>query len=243
MKFDKIESNRKVTTTAGWLYIIGIVAGLLSVAHAVDAPDYLIKASAQANQVILAAFFHVLMAPAYVGIAISLYPVLKQFNPYLALGFASFRIIAGVFIIIGVVLLLLILTLSQEFVSAGTPGASFFQVVGGLLQAGRDLVNHVAMILAVSFGGLMFYIMLYQTKLIPRWLSSWGLVGTILAILASLLVMFRIIGIITTIYIVLNIPMALQEMVLAVWLIAKGFNGKNKSDRPYQARREGRELA
>jgi hypothetical protein len=219
-----MNSNRKATTIAGWLYIIGMAAGILSIAYAVDAPDYLVKASANANQVMLAAFFHLLMAPAYIGIAISLYPLLRQYNPYLAFGFAGFRIIAAVFIIIGVVFLLLILTLSQEFVAAGAPGSSYFHTLGGLLQAGRDLVNHVGTILAVSLGGVMYYSMLYQTKLVPRWLSVWGLVGTILTIVATLLVMFRLIGIITTSYIVLNSPMAVQEMVLAIWLIVKGFN-------------------
>jgi hypothetical protein len=219
-----MHSNRKATTIAGWLYITGTVAGILSVAYAVDAPDYLTQASANANKVMLAAFFHLLMAPAYIGIAISLYPLLRQYNPHLAFGFAGFRIIAGVFIILGVVFLLLILTLSREFVAAGAPGSSYFQTLGGLLQAGRDLVNHVGTILAVSLGGLLYYSMLYQTKLVPRWLSVWGLVGTILTIVATLLVMFRLIGIITTGYIVLNFPMAVQEMVLALWLIVKGFN-------------------
>jgi hypothetical protein len=216
--------NRKATSVAGWLYIIGTVAGILSVAHAVDAPDYLVNASANANRVMIAAFFHLLMAPVYVGIAVSLYPVLRQHNPYLAFGFAGFRIIAGVFIIIGVVLLLLIMTLSQEFVKAGAPSPSYFQTLGELLQAGRDLVNHVATILSVSIGGLMYYSMLYRTQLVPRWLSGWGLIATALTISATLLVMFRLIGIITTTYIVLNSPMALQELVLALWLIVKGFN-------------------
>jgi hypothetical protein len=80
------------------------------------------------------------------------------------------------------------------------------------------------MILAHSLGGLMFYYIFYQTQLVPRWLSGWGLVGTTLTILASLLVMFCLIGIITPIYIVLNFPIVLLEMVLAVWLIVKGFN-------------------
>jgi hypothetical protein len=52
-----MNSNRKATTITGWLYIIGMVAGILSVAYAVDATDYLVKTSANANQVILAAFF------------------------------------------------------------------------------------------------------------------------------------------------------------------------------------------
>jgi hypothetical protein len=115
-------------------------------------------------------------------------------------------------------------THGREFVSVGAPGSSYFQTLGELLRTGRDLVNHVATILAVSLGGLLFYFMLFQTKLVPRWLSGWGFVGTTLTILATLLVMFRVIGIITTSYMVLNLPAALQEMVLALWLIVKGFN-------------------
>jgi hypothetical protein len=169
-----MNSNRKAATVAGWLYLLGFVTGILSVAYAVDAPDYLLKAAANANEVMTAAFFHLMMAPASVGIVIALYPVLRQYHPHLAFGFASFRVIAGGFIILGVVFLLLILTLSQEFVRAGAPEAAYFQTLGVLLQAGRDLVNHIAMVLAVSLSGLMYYALLYQTRLVPRWLSGWN---------------------------------------------------------------------
>lgn len=219
-----MNSNRKTAAVAGWLYVFGLVTGILSVAYAVDAPDYLLKAAANANEVMAAAFFQLMMAPAYVGIAIALYPILKLYHPHLAFGFASFRVIAGGFIILAVIFLLLILTLSQEFVRAGAPEAAYFQTLGVLLQTGRDLMNHIAMIFAVSLSSLMYYMMLYQTRLVPRWLSGWGLVGTILIIFATLLVMFRLIGIITTGYLILTFPMILQEMVLAVWLIFKGFN-------------------
>ncbi len=219
-----MNSNRKIAIIAGVLFIIGTVAGLLSVVSIIEDPDYLIKVSANENLVITGAFFQYIMAAAYVGIAISLYPILRKYNESLALGFLGFRIIAGVFIIIGVISLLLLLTLSQEFVKAGAPESSYFQTFGGLLRTGRDLVNHVAMILALSLGGLMFYYIFYQTKLVPQWLSGWGLVGTTLTILSSLLLMFRLIELMSTTYLVLNLPMALQEMVLAVWLIVKGFN-------------------
>jgi hypothetical protein len=87
-----MNSDRKAAAIAGWFYILGTVAGILSVAYAVDAPDYLVQAAANANQVLLAAFFHLVMAPAYVGVAIALCPVLRQHHPHLALGFASFRV-------------------------------------------------------------------------------------------------------------------------------------------------------
>ena len=93
---------------------------------------------------------------------------------------------------------------------------------------GRDLTNHVATVLAVSFGGLLFYVLLLRSKLVPRWLSGWGLLGTILTIVASYLIMFQFIEVISQTYILLNIPMAVQEIVLGMWLIIKGFsNPKN----------------
>jgi hypothetical protein len=70
-----------------------------------------------------------------------------------------------------------------------------------------------------ALGALMFSVLLYQSRLVPRWLSAWGLVGAALSIVPSLGGMFGLssLG-------VLSLPLFLQEMVMAVWLIAKGFN-------------------
>lgn len=224
IKYDEMNSNRKETIIAGALYIIGTIAGILSIVPAVDASDYLFKASANANQVLFGALFQFIMTIAYVGFAIILYPIIKKHKESLALGFLSFRIIAAVLNIIGFIILLLLLSLSQEFVKAGTPDSSYFQTLGDLLRSGRDFVNHIAMILTQSVGSLLFYLLLYQTKLTPRWISLWGITGTVFTLLASLLVMFHIIDIITSTYIVINLPLILLEIVLALWLIVKGFN-------------------
>lgn len=217
-----MNTDRKTAILAGVLYFLGIIAGALSVVPVIDVPDYLAQISANAGQVISGAVFQFLMTAAYVGMAITLYPILKRHNESLALGYVGFRIVAAVFIVIGVVILFLLLTLSQEFVKAGTPVTSHFQTIGELLRTGRDWVNHVGMILVLSMGGLMFYYLLYRTKLVPRWLSAWGLAGTAAAIVASCLFMFRSVDLMTSVY--MNFPLALQEMVLAVWLIAKGVN-------------------
>ncbi len=220
----KMISYRRITIVAGVLYIIGMLAGILSVVPAIDAADYLIKAAENVNQVIIGAVFHFIMSIAYIGVAITLFPILKEYNKSLALGFLSFRIIATVFLIMGVISLLLLLNLSHQYVKAAPSDLVFFQAVGELLRSGRDLSNHVAMIISLNIGGIMFYILLFQARLIPKWLSAWGLIGAILAIVASLLVMFKIVEIITPFYIALNVPLALQELVLAIWLIFKGFN-------------------
>ena len=219
-----MNSNRKRTIIAGSLYFIGTVAGVLSIAPAVDASDYLVKAAANANQVLSSALFQFIMTIAYVGFAITLFPILRKYMESLALGFLSFRIIAAVLNIIGFIILLLLLSLSQQFLKSGTSDLSYFQTLGDLLRKGRDFVNHVAMILSTSIGGLMFYLLLFKTKLIPRWLSLWGITGTLFTIFASILIMFQKIEIITSTYIVLNLPLILLEIVLAIWLIAKGFD-------------------
>lgn len=219
-----MNSIRKATIIAGILFIVGTIAGILSIAPTIDAPDYLTKAASSADQVIIGAIFQFVMAVAYIGFAIYLYPIIKKYNESLAIGFVGFRFMAGVFNVIGVVCILLILTLSQAFVKVEASDLSYYQICGELLRMGRDLGNHVAMVLTHSIGGLMLYYACYQYKLVPRWLSVWGFVGVTLTLLASILVMFRFIGIVTPIYIFLSLPLALQEMVLAVVLIVKGFS-------------------
>ena len=219
--------NRKIAIIAGVLFIIATVASVLGTLFSkpiLDATDYLIKISANENRMAIGALFKFIAAAASAGIAISLYPILKKYNQGLALGAVGFRIIEGMLGIAGVICLLLLTTLSQEFVKAGSPDSSYFQTSGVLIVAGRDWMGNVAGLLAFGLGALMYYYIFFQTKLVPRWLSGWGLIGIILIIVTSMLVMFRVIGPMSTTQIILAVPIGLQEMVLAVWLIVKGFN-------------------
>ncbi|HHL33460.1 MAG TPA: DUF4386 family protein, partial [Desulfobulbaceae bacterium] len=65
---------------------------------------------------------------------------------------------------------------------------------------------------------LMIYYLLYQSKLIPRWLSAWGFLGGIQYFVASLSGMF---GLEIEVFL---FPLAAQEMIMALWLIVKGFD-------------------
>ncbi|MFA4133111.1 DUF4386 domain-containing protein [Brevibacillus sp. BD137] len=206
----------------GVLLIAGLITGICSVVPVIDGADYLVMASPNENQVLLGAFFQLLMIVAYVGIPVLVYPLLSKHHKGLALGSVAFGIIAGVFIILGVIILLLLLTVSHEFAKIGTLHVSYFQTLGGLLREGRDLVNHVATTLAFVLAMFLFNYIFYQTRLVPRWLSVWGLIGSTLSIVVSLLFMIRFIGLDTT-YMVLNIPIAFQQLALAIWLIMKGF--------------------
>ena len=222
-----MNTNRGIAVVAGVLWIIATVADLISrvafVTPILDAPDYLTKISTNENQVLLGALFLFIGAAAAPGIALALYPVLRKHNEGLALGSVGFRLIEGALYVGIVVCLLLLVTLSQESAKSGTPASSAFQVQAALLMAARDSLGQVA-VLTFGLGALCYYWVFYQSRLVPRWLSAWGLVGIALVMVSGLLVMLRLIEPMSTTQIVLALPIGVQEMVMAVWLIAKGFN-------------------
>jgi hypothetical protein len=155
---------------------------------------------------------------AVVGIPVALFPILKKYSEALALGFFSLRFIEAISTIIGSIILLTLLALSQEFVKAGIPDASYYQSLGALLLAGRESAFMIGSGLVWSLSALVLNFILFQSKLIPRWVSGWGLVGAVLSFATYLLQFFNIN------LDILFLPIALQEMVFAVWLIVKGFN-------------------
>ncbi|TDQ24043.1 DUF4386 domain-containing protein [Tenacibaculum caenipelagi] len=210
---------------AGLLIILGMITGVLSIASAVDSSNYLTEACANTTHVLLAALFQFILFLTYVGFAILLYPIIKKHSESLALGFLSFRITAGIILIIGTVILLSILTLSCEFVKSGSDNM-LYESIGNILKISRDQVNHIFMVITISTGNLMLYILFLRSKLIPKWLSIWAILGTILSTLASILLLFSLIEVITIEYVILNVPTGLFELVLGFWLIVKDFEQK-----------------
>ncbi len=214
-----MNTNRRIAVVAGVLFIIATVADLISrvvlVQPILSAPDYLTKISANENQVLLGALFLFIGAAAAAGIAIALYPALRKHNVGLALGSVGFRLIEGALLLGIVVCLLTLVTLSQEAAKAGAPALSAYEVPAALLMAARDSLGQVA-VLAFGLGGLMYYWVFYQSRLIPRWLSAFGLVAITLLMVSDLLVMLRLIESFSPPQLVLALPILVQEMVLAV---------------------------
>jgi hypothetical protein len=220
----EMNSHRKIARIAGILFFAGTVTGLsTSFAESImDAPDYLTSISAHSTQVIIGALFAFIAAAVSGSIAISLYPVLKKYNEALALGAVGFRLIEAVFYIVNIIGLLSLVMLSQEFVRAGAPDASSFQIVGALIQAARSWAGFVFGVSAFSLGALMYYVVFYQSRLIPRWLAGWGVFAALCSLTAAFLAMFGEKPV-SPLIISLILPIFVQEIVLAGWLIFKGF--------------------
>ena len=219
---------RKTAIIVGVLFIIATVAPILSgvflgsitdVVGGISDPDYLANASANESQMIIGLIFYVIMAVAVAGIAIVIYPILKKHNEALALGYVGARIGEGIFFIVNVITMLTLLTLSQEFVQVGAPDASYYQTLGTLLLAAGDWAYLLGFGLFFTLSALILNFVLYQSKLVPRWLTVWGFVGGLLIFVYYLIQHLNI-----NLVDILFLPIAVQEMVFAVWLIFKGFN-------------------
>lgn len=221
-----MNSERKTAIIVGILFITATLAGVFSLPFIgiVNEPDYLVRLAGNENNVIIGALLVAIMGFACAGIAIWLYPVLRKHNEGMALAAVGFRIMEGLLFIIAAIGLLSLLTLSQEYVKAGAPAASTFQTSGALLLAVRFWAGQVLGAIAFCLGALMYYIIFFQSRLIPRWLSGWGFIAIILHLVAVVLIMFALINPFSTIHVVINLPIFFQEMVMAVWLIVKGFN-------------------
>jgi hypothetical protein len=220
-------TDRKTAAVVGVLFILGTVPALLSLplaVNTVNAQDHLTAIYTNEGQMIIFTAIKFIMGVACAGIGLALYPILKKYNEGLAFGAAGFRVIEGVLDVVGALLYVALLALSQEFVRAGAPASSYFQTADVVINAGIGWFRDAAMLLTFGIGALMYYVVFYQFRLIPRWLTVWGLVGIILTIISALLVMFHLLPPFGTIQVILNLPILPQELVLAFWLIAKGFN-------------------
>ena len=214
-----MDSNRKTAIIVGVLFITTIVSSMLSgvFSGSIDDPDYLTSVYANENKVLIGVLFQVTLTASVVAIPIMMFPILKKHNERLALGYVVARIFEGFFDVVIAISMLLLLTLSREYVEAGAPVSSYFQTSGALLLGLRDWAG-IPEQFPYGMGVLILNYALYQSKLIPQWLSGWGLVGGALILAMGFLRMFG-----QPVYF-LAIPIILNEMVLAVWLIVKGFN-------------------
>ena len=217
-----IQLGRRGTTTAGVLALVALVAGLLSVVPVLEEPGYLRSLPRRETEVVSGALFQALMVPAYAGFALALYPTLRWASPALSLGFVGFRLVACGFHLLAVAMLPLLLDLGRGF--DGGTDAYTDEVVAETLRRGRDLVNHFVVIVTMGLGDLLLFSILCRWRLVPRWLSVWGIVGAVLTILASLLLLSGVVGVVSVAYLSLNGPLALHGLVLAGWLIGRGFD-------------------
>jgi hypothetical protein len=216
--------NRRISITAGALFLIATAASLIGTALAppLTGPDLLREVAAHSGAMATAQLLALVAAGCSLGIAIALYAVLHGTHPTLAVGGVAFRGIEAVCYAIGAIALLALLstaTSAGPATSAGQPAGA--AAVATALVAAAHRAG-IAAVSAFVVGALMYYAALYRTRLVPRWLSGWGLAALPFMAAACLLALFADRPV--SDYVVLALPLGLQEIIFGLWLLVKGFS-------------------
>ena len=208
-----MSADRKAAVWIGVLYIVGTVALVLSAVvtgGVLAGPAVLAQVAAQPSTLAVGALLVLLAGFSLAMVPVVFWPIGRRYNETLAMGYVVFRgAIETVIYIVGALGWLLLIPLGTQ------PDAA---PLAGLVRTADPVIWEQVGVIPFALGALMFSVLLYRSRLVPCWLSAWGLVGAVLYIVPALGSMFGLsLG-------VLMAPLALQEMVMAAWLIAKGFS-------------------
>jgi len=221
-----MREHKSAARTAGILYITGTVAGVLTKVVVMppvsEAGDPFAASAQHSGAVVTGALLVLVMGLSLAFVPVVLFPVLRRVDEGLAIGYLIMRgAVETACYVLSAISLLLLLPVG-EAMSAGPGTASPAGVrLGSLLVDSVDVGAVTALVFCL--GGVMFYLLLYRSGIVPRWIALWGLAAIPFYVAAYLLAMYTVIGANSTELNLLVIPLAVQEMVLAVWMIARGF--------------------
>jgi len=217
-----MKSQKTIARTFGIFFILAFVsygAGSALAGSVTSAADPLGRIQTHQAQlvisVILMALIHTIVN---IGLPVLMVPILKPFNKVLSYGYLSAGITATVILIFGSIFIMMFIPLGSMHQDATSTDLLHFKTIASILTKGNHYAYQIGMAVW-GFGGLMFCYLLYISKLVPRGLSVWGLLGYILFISGTVLELFGF-----QMGVQLAIPGGLFEISLSIWLIIKGFN-------------------
>jgi len=225
MNNKKVTSYRKEAIIVGILFIIATVflfVGGSIYGPVLDAPDYL--QAAYPNRItatigILIEFSCIIAIPL---IPVFAFPVLRKHSETLALGYLVFRLFEAVIFVLVDITKLSLIKVSELHLAADISNSDTIANIGETILGWNEW-SWVFYVLIFAFGALIFYTALVQSKLVPRWISVWGLIAAVLMVTSAILAMFEV-DLPDAVFGLLVMPIAVQEMVMALWLIIKGFD-------------------
>jgi hypothetical protein len=204
-------------------YITSIAAKFFFYPPFLENADYLLG-SGEDTRVLWGACAEMILIIANIGTAVALYPVLKQRFPALSLGFVTARVMESVFIAIGILSVVTLVTMRQDF--SGTVGGDTTALapISHTLVSLQQWTFNLGPGFVVGVGnGLLLGYMMYRTGLVPRALAMLGLVGGTLIVLSGAAIVLGIIDAGSATQVVASMPEFVWELSFGVYLIAKGF--------------------
>lgn len=204
----------------GILMILIFVTGIFSIVYVLESPDYLENIPNRINELYVGGGFQLFMVAIYMALIALINPLIRDYSENLSKYFVVSRSISVAFHLIGIILLMLFIPLSNAYAIQSN---DVYRVVGEMLRLGRDLSNHIGVIIPYLLGSFIFYFVLYKENYTYKWLMLWGYFGILSTALSSILILFNVISLVSPIFVVMSLPLAVQEMLLAIILVVKKF--------------------
>lgn len=220
-----MESDSRIPRILGAAFFIVAITALVSevmfssVLGSGSMSETLVNISNNVLQMRVSILVDVVSGITIVCLGVLLFTVLKTQNKTIALAALGLYLAEGIIVAISKTNALSLIPLSQEFVAAGAPVSSNFQVLG-IVLLNNVRAGYNTCMLFFSVGGLVFYALFYKSKLIPKILSVFGIVAVSLVIVGSTLAFFGIEEL------MLIIPNMLFEFTIGLWLMMIGFKKK-----------------
>ena len=215
-------SDKTLARIVGVLFIVASASAIIggSLLLPLTETDFIAETAANEAQIVSGVLIEWILVLSVIGIAVMIHPVLKRRDEGLALAYVGARTLEAVLLLAASMSALVILTLSRDF---GGTGASGVDAVGSSLLAARDWTYLIGSMVALGVSALLLNSLLFQAKLVPSWLSIWGLLGGGLILLRGVVEAYgtEFSG---PVQALIAGPIAIQEMVLAIWLIVRGFD-------------------
>ena len=217
-------STRRTAVLVGLLFLTAtaafIVADTLN-SGVLSRPEFLTVASAETNALATGALL-LFGQFGVVGIAVLLFPLLKVYGESAALAHVGFRVaeLAASLFYLSVPLLAIELGAGLR---DGTVDASASSGLGALLQA-QYSVAILMIYLVTTAAGMCMSTLLYRSRLIPRPLAVLGVVGYPVLLAGGVLDMFGVVDVTQGVGLVALVPGGVFELILPIWLLAKGFS-------------------
>ena len=212
-----MNSLRKYSLSAGLFYLLTFVSiPTLALYRSVRGPGF-VAGPGPDTPVILGVLLEMIVALAGIGTAVALYPVVKRQGEARAVGFVASRVLEAATIYVGIVSLMSIVTLRRA--GAGT-GAL---VTAQGLAAQYQWTFFFAQSFIPAVNGVLLGSLMYQSRLVPRWLPVLGLIGAVLLVASWFAILVGLIGAVSPVAGITALPIAVWEFSLGVYLTIWGF--------------------
>lgn len=226
-----MDGRMTVSRVIGALFLAGFLVygvGFALVTSVIGAPDFLATMAAHQTTLILGAFLMLLNTVVDVGKGVLFFPILETHGKRSALAYLAALIVQVVMLDLGVLALLMLVPLSRYALDAGGASMVWAEALGGLLTQSNTLAYQIGQA-TLSGGGIFMAALLYRTRLVPRFLAGWGVIGYAIHMVGAIAEIFGF-----PISLMLLIPGGLFELALPAWLFVKGFNAAAMAAAPAQ---------